>query len=116
MPDHNEKKGPMKHQTEKPEPLGAAIDRTLFGHVHTNIAEKGTEKKYFQKHPGDDPPDVRGIIDGIGFDPGERLLLAAGRGNAERDRRFGPQEDTPDKADEENYYGDKRQNVRQEAG
>ena len=107
--NHNDQERPVKQKTTKPEPFGAAVNRPTADHLHVRIPEKGPKQEYLLGHSCDHAPSPCWIFHRIGPDPGQGFLLAARCGNTERDGRFGPQKNTPDKADQENGYGDVRQ-------
>jgi hypothetical protein len=80
----------VKGQTGKPQPFGPAVNRLLFVQGDFGVAKEGSEKKNFQGQAPDHTPEIMRVFEETGPNPGESPLLAAARGDPERDRGFGP--------------------------
>ncbi len=92
----------MKSQARGPQPLGLAIGKlATVMLLRFQISKKRTEEKYLKRHPAHHSKNARRIFQLAVFDPGERLLLPAGRRNAERYRRAAPLEDSEDHPSDE---------------
>ena len=83
MPKHNDQKRPVKHQAEKPEPFGAAVNGPPVDNLHVRIPEQGPKQKDLLGHSSDHAPGPRRVFHRICLDPGQRFLLTARCRNAE---------------------------------
>ncbi len=99
MAQQDDQQGPVEGQGGQPEPAGLAVNqpRALL-QARSVLRNRLRNSENFQRHPSHHPRGRVRAFEPRGIDPGQRFLLAAGRGDAERHRRQGPADDAPAEA------------------
>ena len=100
----------MERERADPEPQARPVDHgRLLVPLHLHVPEERPEAQDLERHPADHADRVVRVIEPVGLDPFQRLLLPAGRGDPEGDRRLRPVHDAVDEADQERGDGGVRQ-------
>ncbi len=105
MPKQDDQQRPVEGDGTQPKKLVLAEREAVLvaGTVNPGlvVAEQRAESQHLETHAGCDAPAGRRIVDGVRLDPGERFLLSASGGDAERHRSPSPAQHAIAEADEE---------------
>jgi len=111
----------VEQEGEEPQSLGADVNRPVDGRGRRRlrrvfrlpcgrqalfrVPEERPEAEDFERHPAEDAPGRRGVVETVRLDPGERAPLPRGRRDPEGDGRVRPADDAPDEPGDEHRQG-----------